>query len=358
VPTGASQVAAPMMRSPVVPDDSTSILKLLTKDVKIGSTIDPKNGDTGPRGLSLVRSTFGLKKGQLLVCNFADLKGNAGNGSTVEVLNPTPNSKPKTFTQDSKIEGCDGDAVTAGNQVYAAGLTSGVVQQFDQDGNETQTYGAPITAPFDDADAFCGLAYAPENIYVSDAKTGAVVKLSFLPVSKGKATETEVMRGFAINKSSGWSILGPSGIQYNSTRTGSLCNDTLYIIDGVDNTIVSVEPASALLGKDEIVVEKGGKKFSCTHRSKVCAKLVYSGSPLNAPVATALLPNGNLIIANTKGGNKLVEISAAGKLLATKTIDTSSTPHIFGLLASGTSDSDTVLYYTDTGTNTLQELEQ
>ena len=345
------------MRSPVVPDDTTSILKLLTKDVEIGSTIDPTNGDTGPRALSIVRSTFGLKKGQLLVCNFADSTGAAGNGSTIEVLDPKPKSKPRTFTQDSKIQGCDGDAVTAGNQVYAAGLTAGVVQQFDQDGKETQTYSAPITAPFNDSDAFCGLAYAPEDIYVSDATTGAIVKLSFLPVSKGKATETQVISGFAVNKGSGWSILGPSGMQYNNTRIGSLCNDTLYIVDGVDNTIVSVEPASALLGKNEIVVEKGGKKFKCTHKN-ICAKLVYSGSPLNAPVASALLPNGNLILANTKGGNELVEISAAGKMLATKVIDTSSTPHIFGLIASGTSDSDTVLYYTDTGTNTLQELEQ
>jgi hypothetical protein len=75
-------------------------------------------------------------------------------------------------------------------------------------------------------------------------------------------------------------------------------------------------------------------------------------------VASALLPNGNLIVANTRGGNKLVELTPTGKILDTKTIDTSSTAHIFGLLATGTSDSDTVLFYTDTQTNTLQELEQ
>jgi hypothetical protein len=82
------------------------------------------------------------------------------------------------------------------------------------------------------------------------------------------------------------------------------------------------------------------------------------GSPLNAPVASALLPNGNLIVANTKGGNTLVEMTPSGTILATKKIDSSSTAHIFGLLATGKTDSDTVLYYTDTGTNTLQELQQ
>ncbi len=167
---------------------------------------------------------------------------------------------------------------------------------------------------------------------------------------------TQVMTGFGVNKGSGWRVLGPSGIQYNSQRTGSLCNDTLYIVDGVDNTIIAVSTASNLLTKNEIVVQPGGKTFKCAHPQATCAKLVYSGSPLNAPVASALLPNGNLIVANTKGGNKLVELTPAGKVLATKTIDTSTTAHIFGLVATGTTDNDTVLYYTDTKTNTLHEL--
>jgi hypothetical protein len=210
----------------------------------------------------------------------------------------------------------------------------------------------------DDADASCGLAYAPEDIYVSDAKTGAVIKLAKPPVSSGPATETQVIAGFAVNKGSGWSALGPSGIQYNATRTGSLCNDTLYMVDGVDNTVVAISNASQLLAKNEIVVEPGGKKFKCAYASRTCATLVYSGSPLNAPVAQALLPNGNLIVANGKGGNTLVELTPTGKILATKTIDTNKSADIFGLLAEGTDDSNTVLFYTDTSTNTLQELEQ
>jgi hypothetical protein len=354
-----SQISAPGARSMVVPDDTTSILKKLTKDVEIGSTVDPKNGDMGPRAISLVRSTFGLKKGQLLVCNFENSAGAAGKGTTIEVLNPTPHSKPVTFTQDSKLEGCDGDAITESNQVYGAGMLSGIVPQFDQSGKLQQSYGSPIKVPFADADAFCGLAYAPEDVYVSDSKTGAIIKLAFLPVSRsGRATETEVISGFGINKGSGWSVLGPSGMQYDNRRTNNLCNDTLYIVDGVDNTIVAVSNASSLLKKDEIVVQPGGKKFKCADPAATCAKLVYSGSPLDAPVAAALLPNGNLIVANTKGGNKLVELTPTGKILDTKIIDSSKTATIFGLLATGTDDNDTVLFYTDTKTNTLQELEQ
>jgi hypothetical protein len=360
VPAGSPAAAQffSAARGSAAPADTTSILKKLTKDIEIGSTVDAKNGDMGPRAISLVRATFGLTKGQLLVCNFDDAAGAAGKGTTIEVLNPKAHSQPVTFTQTTKIEGCDGSAVTAANSVYGAGMDSHVVAQFNQTGKLENTYGAPIEAPFDDADAFCGLPYAPEDIYVSDAKTGSIVKLAFLPVSGGKAKAIRVISGFAVNKGAGWSVLGPSGIQYNNTRTGDLCNDTLYMVDGVDNTVVAVSNASNLLENDEIVVQPGGKTFKCTHPKKTCATLVYSGSPLDAPEASALLPNGNLIVANTQGGNKLVELTPTGKILDTKTIDTNSTADIFGLLATGTDDADTVLYYTDTKTNTLQELEQ
>jgi hypothetical protein len=53
-----------------------------------------------------------------------------------------------------------------------------------------------------------------------------------------------------------------------------------------------------------------------------------------------------------------VELTPTGKVLDTKVIDKSTNGHIFGLLATGTSDSDTALFYTDIETNTLQELKQ
>ena len=53
-----------------------------------------------------------------------------------------------------------------------------------------------------------------------------------------------------------------------------------------------------------------------------------------------------------------MELTPTGKVLDTKTIDTSKSAHVFGLLATGTSDSDTALFYTDTKTNTLHELKQ
>ncbi len=336
--------------------DNTSILNKLTKDVVIGSTVDPTNGDTGPRALSRVFENFGLKKGQLLVCNFADSSGAAGKGTTIEVLDPTPGSAPKTFAQSSQIEGCDGDAVTSGNDVYGAGFTSDIVTRFDAHGKAGKTYGTPIEQPMTDGDAYCSQPYAPESMYVADAKTGSLVK--FATGNYGNPKEVEVVTGFGVNKASGWAGLGPSGLQYDGRIIrASLCTDKLYVVDGVDNTIVVLSKVSNLLTKDEIVVQNGGKKFKCKQAKFTCGSLLYSGAPLDAPFASALLPNGNLIVANTKG-NRLVEITSSGKLLATKSVDKSTIAHVFGLAAAGTDDGNTVLFYTTTKDNTLHELEQ
>ena len=73
---------------------STSILKQLKRDVVIGSSVDSGNGDKGPRGVSLVHFSYGLKKNQLAVCNFENAAGAAGKGTTVEIFDPKPGSSP------------------------------------------------------------------------------------------------------------------------------------------------------------------------------------------------------------------------------------------------------------------------
>ncbi len=134
--------------------------------------------------------------------------------------------------------------------------------------------------------------------------------------------------------------------------------DTLYIVDGANNTLVAFDHASNLLEKDEIIVNPGGKTFKCAHPKTTCAMLVHSGKPFDAPFAATLLPNGNLIIANTKGGNTLVEMTPGGKVLATKVVDQSKTAGVYALLATGTTDSNTALFFTDTNKNDLEELAQ
>jgi hypothetical protein len=334
------------------PADTTSILKKLTKDVVIGSTVDAKNGDEGPRAISIVTRNRGklLTKGQLLVCNFEDSTGAPGKGTTLEALNPTPSSAPVRFFQNNVIEGCDGDAVFHDGTVYGAGLTSGKIAEITNKGGLAKTYsGKTVTDPFSDTAADSAQIFSPIYLYAGTTTSGGLLSISL--GSYGNGLATQVAKGFGVSHSSGGE-LAASGLQYDPKT------DTLYIVDGVTNTVVAFSNSSKLLDKDEIIVEPGGKTFNCKYPKTTCGSLVYSGSPLNAPMASALLPNGNLVVANTQGtANTLVELTPSGQVLDTEVVDTSSTQGVFGLVASGTNDYNTVLFYTDTNSNTVQELE-
>jgi hypothetical protein len=337
----------------VRPLDTKSILKLLTKDVTIGSSVDAKNGDQAPRSLYIAHgSPHGvLTKGQLVVCNFEDAQGNAGAGTTIEALDPKQGAKPQRFIQNAVLKGCDGAAVhPRDGTVYGTGLTSDKLAVIGKAGAVQKTYGGKLfTDPFADLVTDPTQNFSPLYVYTGTTR-GTVVSVSTGFYGNGVATE--VAKGFAASKGSqGW--LAPSGFQYDQD------DDTLYIADGVTNTIVAFSNSSDLLDKDEIIVKPGGKTFKCRYPKTTCGSVVYSGSPLDGPMASALLPNGNLIVANTQGtANTLVELTPGGKILDTKVIDTSSTQGVFGLAAKGTNDSNTVLYYTDTNDNNVHELTQ
>jgi hypothetical protein len=344
--TGAVGAAASVRST-----DTTSILKKLTKDVTIGSTVDSKNGDKAPRAITIVPHTsHELVAGQLLVCNFDDSAGDSGHGTTVEILNPQPKSKPTRFAQSASIEGCDGNALDSDAFVFVGGLTSGKLVEYDGNGVATKTYaGSPIKAPFADALAPPQQEFGPEEVFVGTT-IGGIVNIGAGFYGNGKALQ--VAKGFAVSNGS-QGELAPSGLQYDKSV------DTLYIADGVTNTVVEFTHASELAAQNEITVQPGGKTFKCEFPKVTCGKLVKAGTPLNAPLASALLPNGNLIVANTAGtANELVELTPTGQILATKVVDSSKTQGVFGLAAAGSNDGNTVLFFTDTNSNTLQELEQ
>jgi hypothetical protein len=336
------------------PADTTSILKRLTRQVVIGSTVDSRNGDKGPRAISVVSKDWHgvLSKGQLVVCNFEDAAGVGGNGTTMEVLNPKPSSVAVRFYQSDLIKGCDGVGISAPNfaAVYGAGLTSGKIVAITKKGGAPKTYGGKILSlPFSDTGADPEQNFSPLYIYAGTTSGGIVsINVGFY----GNGLATQVAKGFGVSKTS-QGELAPSGLQYDRKI------DSLYIVDGVTNTIVAFSGASKLLEKNEIVVGSDGKTFACKHPTTTCGTLVYSGSPLDAPLAAALLPNGNLIVANTQGrANTLVELTPQGQILDTRVVDPGSTQGVFGLAASGTDDSNTVLFFTDANSDTVQELER
>jgi hypothetical protein len=359
LPSSAPQAGGAAMASDaghaVAADDTTSILKKLTKNVIIGSTVDPSNGDMGPRAVTVVPAPNGiLKTGQLLVCNFENKAGTPGDGTTLELLNAKTGSSPTQFYQGSAIEGCDGSAISPGDQVFAPGLTSGKVAELAVPYGKSsykliKSWGSPIASPLGDGIELASHMYAADYVFVGDSKSGT---LDIFSANDYGHPLLQAVSGFAVNKDSAGTRLGPSGMQYTSK------GDTAYVVDGVTSTIVAVTGIGKLLQKNEIVVKPGGKTFDCKHKVDTCAHLVLAGSPLDAPLASALLPNGNLIVANTQGtANTLVELTPSGKVLDTKVVDTSSTQGVFGLAAAGTSDSNTVLYFTDTNDNDVHELE-
>ncbi|MBV8583777.1 MAG: hypothetical protein JO241_07250, partial [Candidatus Eremiobacteraeota bacterium] len=91
------------------------------------------------------------------------------------------------------------------------------------------------------------------------------------------------------------------------------------------------------------------------------AKVVYMGKPLNGPISSALLYNGNLAIGNTldpTGKNLIIELSPAGKVLDVVNIDKGTSGAIFGMVASGTTAANTVLYFNDDNNNDVEALEK
>ena len=86
----------------------TSLLKQLTKQVVIGSTIDPRNGAGNPYGLTISPITSGiLAKGDLVVCNFNAKSGKQGTGKSIVALHPAPGSTPTHVSSDKTLVGCD-----------------------------------------------------------------------------------------------------------------------------------------------------------------------------------------------------------------------------------------------------------
>ena len=99
-------------------------------------------------------------------------------------------------------------------------------------------------------------------------------------------------------------VLGPSGVTYDAA------NDLLYVADSADNTIYSLDKAS-------------------NRTSPAIAQRVYSDNAhLHGPLDLGLLPNGDLVVANSDGSNvnpnqpsEIVEFTTKGAFVAEQSVD-------------------------------------
>ena len=331
------------------PAGGGGILKQLKKQVVIGSTIDPIYGQLNPYGLDVAKSTNGdFTKGDLVVCNFNDNYNVQGTGYTIVALHPTPGSSPSLVTSDpTTLTGCNALAVGPDDTIYAAAFTSNDNPIFSSTGSLiTNLSGSPFNNPF-------GQIYAQPKkgnaaVYESNAADGSIVRIN-LP-----SYNTEVIAtGFPVNGGPPGSILGPSGLQYEPRH------DTLYVVDGDNNSVTAIRKVSSIGSHCIVRVMANGHRFGGACGSK--AKVIFSGPPLNGPISSALLFNGSLVIGNTldpSGQNLMIELNPGGHVLDVLNVDTGAGGALFGMVATGSNAANTKLYFNDDNDNNLQVLER
>jgi hypothetical protein len=308
----------------------------------LGSTVDPVNGDQNPYGLAIAPATTGLlTAGDLVICNFNDSANVQGNGTTIEILHPTAGATPTRMVQDPNLKGCAALAIGSDDGPWAAAYSSNLAPFYGADGTLKSTLSAgPWHGPW--GEAFVpGMGLAAGTYVVSNATSGTLVRVDI-----AGTTFTTVVSGFTLNAGAvPGNILGASGLTYDST------GDTLFVVDSNQNRVIAFSGWSAL-GANAVTVSADG---SFSGPSASSAHVLFSGTPLDAPISAALLFNGDLVVGNT-GNNLLVEISPAGKVVAMQNLDTGPVGALFGIVAAGTSASDTKIYFNDDNDNTVKVL--
>ncbi len=347
LPTQSAGSAMTALRAAAA-DGSGSILKMLTKQVVIGSTIDPKHGQLNPYGLTVAPSTAGVfQAGDLVVCNFNAKSNVQGTGFTIVALHPKPGSKPLLVSASKTLLGCNSLALGPADDIWAAAFSANDDPIVSSGGGlEGNLKGKPFDHPW--GQAFAQPASGSPAFYESNAGNGTIVRINL----GSKFTYDTIAKGFAVNHGKPGSIFAPSGLTYDPN------GDTLYVVDGTNDTVVAFSNVSAI-PPGGIVVGKDGKSFTGPAASD--ARLVYAGAPLNGPISAALLFNGNLVVGNTSdpsGQNLLVELTPAGKVLDVRNVDMGAAGSLFGIVATGSSASNTKLYFNDDNDNNLQVLER
>lgn len=340
----AGQSGAPLAR----PDKAVSILKQLKKQTVIGSSVDPVNGASNPYGLTVAPSTNGkLTAGDLVICNFNGKSGQQGSGKSIVALHPTAGSKPIHLSQNQVILGCDALALSPDDTIWAAAMVANDNPLLSSTGKFlVNIFGKPLSQPW--GQVFASPPSGAPAFYETNAATGSVVRINL----GSKFTFDTIAKGFPVNHGVAGTALAPSGLAYDPSI------DTLYFADGKNNTLVAIKNVSSV-PNGGIRATKNGMQF--TGPSAGDARIVFAGKPLNGPISTALLPNGNIIAGNTldpTGKNLLIEISAGGKLLDVLNVDKGAAGALFGLAVTGSKLSDIKVYFNDDNDNNVQMREQ
>ncbi len=350
---GSSSSHLAAARRPVSP-----FLNQLRSFSQVASTI-PANGDVNPYGVAVVPASAGrLVAGDTLVSNFNDKANVQGTGTTI--VQVSPSGSARLFAQLSTLPAgmaCPGGVglttalgILPGGWVIVGSLPTtaggalpgldpaGCLIVLNDQGTPVKTItNSDIVGPWDLTTASNATS---AEVFVSNALGGNTSTHDGVPVAGNctvvrldlalSATSPPVLTSSAVigtdypwiaNKAA--LVLAPTGLALGR-------NGTLYVDDTQTNAISAIPRA-----------------LTRTTAVTAQASTIFAGGALNAPLGMTLAPNGDLVVVNGNDGNA-VEVSPAGKQVATKTLLKNGAGDLFGL----TTISGGLLVVND-GTNAL-----
>jgi hypothetical protein len=308
---------------------------------QVGSTV-PANGDVNPYGLAVVtKSTGQLVAGDTLVSNFNAKSNVQGTGTTIVQVSPSGHTT--LFAHVAKLPAgmrCPGGiglstalSVLPDGYVVVGSFPStrggalptpkpaGCLIVLSSHGKPVETLTNPqISGPWDMAMTATAKA---ATLFVSNGMTGTTKMRNGTPFS-GKCTVARLelalhgtqpptlTKTTVIGMNFPWIANKPTFI-LSETGLALGHNGTLYVDDTETNSVSAI--ANAL-----------------TRTSAVSANStkITSGHSLSAPLGMTLAPNGDLVVDNGNNGN-VVEITPAGKQIATVTLVKNGAGDLFGL---------------------------
>jgi hypothetical protein len=354
--TSASSTAARATRtSPARPVAFLGQLHGLTQ---VASTV-PANGDVNPYGVAVIPASGGrLTAGDTLVSNFNDKANVQGTGTTLVEVSPA--GKTSVFASISALpagQACPGGVglttalgILPGGWVVVGSLPTshdgilpslnppGCLLVLNDQGTVTETItNRDIAGPWDltvkstaaSAEVFVsnalgGNTTTKNGVPVTGNCTVVRLDLALSPAAPPKLTSSTVIgTDFAWRANKAALILAPTGLALGG-------NGTLYVDDTLTNSVSAIRQALTRTGA---ITSAAGN--------------LSAGGALDAPLGMTLAPNGDLVVVNGNNGNA-VEITPAGKQLATRTLIKNGAGDLFGVITTG----DGLLIAND-GTNAL-----
>ena len=341
--TPASTAAsAPAASASATAGAATSFLGQRQAGSKIASTV-PAKGDVNPYGVALVTASAGrLTAGDILVSNFNDKANVQGTGTTL--VQVSPSGKTTLFADVAKLPAgmaCPGGVglttalgILPGGWVVVGSLpttTGGALPGLNPAGclivlNDQGTVAETITnknivGPWDLAVTSTATS---AQVFVSNALGGNTSTHNGTPVTGNctvvrlnltlSATAPPALAGATVvGNRFPWKadknalVLAPTGLALAG-------NGTLYVADTQTNTISAIP-----------------QSLTRTTPLSATSGLLSAGGALDAPLGMTLAPNGDLIVVNGNNGDA-VEITPAGKQLATRTLIKNGAGDLFGII--------------------------